>query len=117
MARKYKYIIIDNGNVSVNESADMRKVIKETFGWFDSTDYLFDDNLNIRAFVKEFSLFDCEPSVLCCQNDELVFSFNGTVIFSSLNEYSYSSLSTRDIQIILSRLSRIDDTHFRLSLD
>ncbi|MGN1054293.1 MAG: hypothetical protein ACI4P1_03350 [Erysipelotrichaceae bacterium] len=101
-----RYIKIIHNKIQVLNTDNFRKVLKEEFKeGYDTTDYVFEENLNIRVFLKAGSIFeDLEETILYKVNNETVDIFKGTVIFSKDNGTIFTSLKAKDIQIITTKI-------------
>ena len=115
MSRLFRYLMIKNGDVVAIETRNVLKSIVNEFKVFDYRDYLFDEDLDIYVFVKDLSYYDDNHTVYYYYGDDLIETFNGTVIFARMVENGFRTLSKNDIELINNHLSRIDRNSFKLN--
>lgn len=115
MSRLFRYLMIKNGDVVAIETRNVLKSIVNEFEMFDYRDYLFDEDLDIYVFVKDLSYYDDNHTVYYYYGDDLIETFNGTVIFARMVENGFRTLSKNDIELINNHLSRIDRNSFKLN--
>ncbi len=107
--------MIKNGDVVAIETRNVLKSIVNEFKMFDYRDYMFDEDLDIYVFVKDLSYYDDNHTVYYYYGDDLIETFNGTVIFARMVENGFRTLSKNDIELINNHLSRIDRNSFKLN--
>ena len=113
MCKLCKYVIIKNGVLCVFETDRMKEVIRNELGVFDYRDYIFDDVIS----VKDLSVCDTDHTIVYRSfPDDADGYFNGTVIFTKMDDFGFASLSNNDIDIIRSHLRRLSDGLFEMSL-
>ena len=115
MSRLFRYLMIKNGDAVAIETRNVLKSIVNEFKVFDYRDYLFDEDLDIYVFVKDLSYYDDNHTVYYYYGDDLIETFNGTVIFARMVENGFRTLSKNDIELINNHLSRIDRNSFKLN--
>lgn len=115
MSRLFRYLMIKNGDVVTIETRNVLKSIVNEFEMFDYRDYLFDEDLDIYVFVKDLSYYDDNHTVYYYYGDDLIETFNGTVIFAKMVENGFRTLPKNDIELINNHLSRIDRNSFKLN--
>lgn len=115
MSRLFRYLMIKNGDVVAIETRNVLKSIVNEFKVFDYRDYLFDEDLDIYVFVKDLSYYDDNHTIYYYYGDDLIETFNGTVIFARMVENGFRTLSKNDIELINNHLSRIDRNSFKLN--
>lgn len=119
MKRKFKYIRVKDGDILLLETDDFDEVIKDTFGdyyAYDSTDYVFNENLNIRVFVEVGSEFlDYKDSIYYEDDGVIVGRLKGTVLIAKNGSKKWHSLSNKDIKIIYKKLKPHGDNSFLIS--
>lgn len=115
MSRLFRYLMIKNGDVVAIETRNVLKSIVNEFKMFDYRDYMFDEDLDIYVFVKDLSYYDDNHAVYYYYGDDLIETFNGTVIFARMVENGFRTLSKNDIELINNHLSRIDRNSFKLN--
>lgn len=115
MSRLFRYLMIKNGDVAAIETRNVLKSIVNEFKVFDYRDYLFDEDFDIYVFVKDLSYYDDNHTVYYYYGDDLIETFNGTVIFARMVENGFRTLSKNDIELINNHLSRIDRNSFKLN--
>ena len=116
MCKLYKYVIIKDGVLCVLETDRMKEVIRNELGVFDYRDYIFDDDPSVYLLVKDLSVYDAEHTIAYRSvPDDVDSYFNGTVIFTKMDDYGFVSLSNDDIDLIRSHLRRLPDGLFEMS--
>ena len=105
MSKYCKYIIIKDNELKILKTKRMTDLVKRELGVFDYRDYLFEEDLSIYLLVKYLN--DCDGV------------FNGTVIFTKMDELGYVSLSNNDVDLILKHLCKLPNGLFemRYSID
>ena len=115
MKRNFKYIEVKDGNILLLETDNFNNVIKETLDHYDSSDYIFDENLDIRAFVKMGSEFlDLKDTIYYYLDNKLVDVFKGTVLFAKNGISKWRSLSNKDIALIYKKILPTHDGAFEI---
>lgn len=114
--KEIRYIKVKDGVISIHSTSDFMKMMKEEYGGmsYDTTDYIFDENLDIRVFVKDLNLDSEEVCINYYYNGDLWSTFNGTVFFSKLGTTKVRSLSKKDIDIIMRNLIPTRDNEFSI---
>ena len=116
MCKLCKYVIIKDGVLCVLETDRMTEVIRNELGVFDYRDYLFDDDPSVYLLVKDLSVFDANHTITYISDpDDVDGYFNGTVIFTKMDDFGFASLSNDDIDIIRSHLRRLPSGLFEIS--
>ena len=110
---KIRYIKVEKDSIEILYSKDIYKTIRELFkdGYIETTDYIFDDNLDIRIFVG-VNNSNKDPTIKFFYNDELWDEYYGPVIFTKFGISEFESLSDEDIKIIKEGLLKTDDEVF-----
>ena len=110
---KIRYIKVEESNIEILYSKDVYKAIKELFKgkYIETTDYIFDDSLDIRIFVG-VNDSGKDPAIKFFYNDELWDEYYGPVIFSKFGNSEFKSLSDEDIKIIKEGLLKMNDGVF-----
>lgn len=115
MCKLCKYVIIKDGVLCVLETDRMEEVIRNELGVFDYRDYLFDDDSSVYLLVKDLSVFDANHTITYISDpDDVDGYFNGTVIFTKMDDFGFASLSNNDIDIIRSHLRRLPSGLFEM---
>lgn len=108
MKRKFKYVEVKDGAISKFETNDFNEVIKDVFGSYydyDSTDWIFDENLDIRVFVEANSTFnDTKETIYCYLDNQLINVLKGTILIAKNGNNNFKSLSNKDIRLIHNKL-------------
>lgn len=116
MKRKFKYIKVEDGNISVYKTDNFPEVIKDTFkGYYkyDSTDHVFDENIDIRVFIEvESELLDCKDTIYYEYNSCIIGRLKGVVLIAKNGKNKWKSLSSNDIKLILKKLEPYDNNTF-----
>ena len=116
MKRKFKYIRVENGNISIHETDNFSEDIKDAFKDYynyDSSDYVFEENLDIRVFVEAGSEFlDYKDTIYYEYNGSITEVFKGVVIIAKNGNNNWRSLSTNDIKLVLKKLEPYDNNTF-----
>ena len=116
MKRKFKYIKVEDGTISVHETDSFLEVIKDTFNGYynyDTTDYIFDENLNIRMFAKAESEFlDYKDTIYFECDGSIIGRLKGIILIAKNGKNNWHSLSTSDIKLILKKLEPHDNNTF-----
>ena len=116
MSKLFKYVIIKDGVLCVMETDKMKKVIRNELGVFDYRDYIFDDDPSVYLLVKDLSVYDTEHTIAYRSvSDDVDSYFNGTVIFTKMDDFGFASLSDNDIDLIRNHLHRLPDGLFEMS--
>ena len=120
MSKYYRYVIIKNNELKILKTKKMENLVKKELGVFDYRDYLFEDDLSIYLLVRDLSVYDNDTTIVYRSNPgDCDGIFNGTVIFTKMNEYGYVSLNDNDIDLILKHLYKLPNGLFemRYSID
>jgi len=120
MCKLYKYVIIKDGVLCVLETDRMKEVIRNELGVFDYRDYIFDDDPSVYLLVKDLSIYDDDTTIIYRGYlNDCDGVFNGTVIFTKMDELGYVSLSNNDVDLILKHLCKLPNGLFemRYSID
>ena len=116
MCKLCKYVIIKDGVLCVLETDRMKEVIWKELGVFDYRDYLFDDDPSVYLLVKDKSVYDTDHTITYKSDPDDVDSyFNGTVIFTKMDDFGFASLSNNDIDIIKNHLHKLPSGLFEMS--
>jgi len=101
-----RYVKVEGTNIEVLNTTSFKKVLKETFEeGYDTTDYIFDENLDIRVFIEIRATHkNLEETILRKLDNETVDIFYGTCLFTKCSELSFLSLSKKDVKIIQKRI-------------
>lgn len=100
-----RYLLIKDHTLTVKETEDFLSLLKEELGEYDSCDWLFDEDPDIRAFVRDLSIYDQKETLRFYCLGELSQIYCGTVIFAKTGKYSFRSLSLEDISLLQRKLS------------
>ena len=113
---KIRYIKVENGVISIHWTSNFKKVMEYEFGGmaYDTTDYIFNENLDIRIFVEDLSLESREVCINYYYNNDLWQTFNGTVLFAKDGITKIRSLSKKDVNIIINNLIPTNDNEFNI---
>lgn len=113
---KIRYIKVKNGVISIHSTSNFKRVMEDEFGGmaYDTTDYIFDENLDIRVFVEDLNLETEEVCINYYYNNDLCMTFNGTVLFAKDGITKIRSLSKKDINIIINNLIPTYDNEFNI---
>ena len=115
MSKYYRYVIIKNNELKVLKTKKMENLVKKELGVFDYRDYLFEDDLSIYLLVKDLSVYDNDTTIIYRSYlGDCDGIFNGTVIFTKMNEYGYVSLNDNDIDLILKHLHKLPNGLFEM---
>ncbi len=120
MSKYYRYVIIKNNELKILKTKKMENLVKKELGVFDYRDYLFEDDLSIYLLVRDLSVYDNDTTIIYrSYPGDCDGIFNGTVIFTKMNEYGYVSLNDNDIDLILKHLYKLPNGLFemRYSID
>ena len=120
MCKLCKYVIIKDGVLCVLETDRMKEVIRNELGVFDYRDYIFDDDPSVYLLVKDLSIYDDDTTIIYRGYlNDCDGVFNGTVIFTKMDELGYVSLSNNDVDLILKHLCKLPNGLFemRYSID
>lgn len=116
MCKLCKYVIIKDGVLCVLETDRMKEVIRKELGVFDYRDYIFDDDPSVYLLVKDKSVYDTDHTITYKSDPDDVDSyFNGTVIFTKMDDFGFASLSNNDIDIIKNHLHKLPSGLFEMS--
>ena len=115
MSKSYKYVIIEKGDFVVSTTNNMKRFVMDELGVVDYRDYLFEDDLSIYILVKNLSLFDSNRTIIYKSDyDDCDSYFNGTVIFTKMDEDGYVSLSEGDIDLIRHHMHKLANGLFEM---
>ena len=120
MSKYCKYIIIKDNELKILKSKRMTDLVKRELGVFDYRDYLFEEDLSIYLLVKDLSIYDDDTTIIYRGYlNDCDGVFNGTVIFTKMDELGYVSLSNNDVDLILKHLCKLPNGLFemRYSID
>lgn len=111
-----RYIKVKNGVISIHSTSNFKRVMEEEFGGmaYDTTDYIFGEDLEIRIFVEDLSLESEEVCINYYYNNDLWTTFNGTVLFAKDGITKFRSLSKKDINIIINNLIPTCNNEFNI---
>jgi hypothetical protein len=116
MSKLCKYVIIKDGVLCVLETDRMKEVIRNELGVFDYRDYIFDDDPSVYLLVKDLSVYDTDHTIAYRSvPDDVDSYFNGTVIFTKMDDFGFASLSNNVIEIIRNHLHRLPSGLFVMS--
>lgn len=116
MCKLCKYVIIKDGILCALETDRMEEVIRNELGVFDYRDYLFDDDPSVYLLVKDLSVYDTDHTIVYRSFlDDADGYFNGTVIFTKMDDFGFASLGDIDIDIIRNHLRRLPSGLFEMS--
>lgn len=94
MSKYCKYIIIKDNELKILKTKRMTDLVKRELGVFDYRDYLFEEDLSIYLLVKDLSIYDDDTTIIYRGYlNDCDGVFNGTVIFTKMDELGYVSLS------------------------
>lgn len=116
MSDYFRYVILKNGELKIPKTKKMENLVEKEFGnFFDYRDYLFKDDPSIYLLVNELSIFDDNTTIIykSCPSD-CDNAFNGTVIFTKMNECGYVSLNDIDVDLILKHLHKLPNGLFEM---
>lgn len=101
-----RYVKVEGTNIEILNTTSFKKVLEEEFKeGYDTTDYIFDENLDIRVFIEIRATHkNLEETILRKLDNETVDIIYGTVLFTKCSELSFLSLSKKDINIIQKRI-------------
>ena len=72
----------------------MKEVIRNELGVFDYRDYIFDDDPSVYILVKDLSVYDTDHTIVYRSfPDDADGYFNGTVIFTKMDDFGFAPLS------------------------
>ena len=115
MCKLCKYVIIKNGVLYVLETDRMKEVIRNELGVFDYRDYIFDDDPSVYLLVKDLSVYDTGHTIVYRSfPDDSDGYFNGTVIFTKMDDFGFASLSNNDIDMIRNHLRKLPSGLFEM---
>lgn len=118
MKKAFKYIKVKDGTISLMETQDFKEVIKNEYGDYynyDSSDYLFDEDLDIRVFALAGSSFmDLKETIYYEYDGEITDILKGTVIFAKNGKTKWKSLSNKDIRLLKRKLEPTDNNTFTI---
>lgn len=111
-----KYVKVKNGKVTVHTTQNFSRTLKTVFkgNFYDSRDYLFAKDMDIRVFVEDLSIYNKPDTIYYYQEGELLEIFCGTVLFAKMGEEDFETLSEENVQLILNSLKRINPTQFEI---
>lgn len=119
MKRKFKYIEVKDGAITLQETNDFNEVIKDTYGSYynyDSSDWIFNENLDIRIFVEQESSFqDINETIYLYSHNKLANILKGPVLFAKNGNNNWRSLSNKDIKLIYKKL--LPSSNHRFTID
>ena len=115
MSKYYRYVIIKNNELKILKTKRMTDLVKRELGVFDYRDYLFEEDLSIYLLVKDLSIYDDDTTIIYRGYlNDCDGVFNGTVIFTKMDEYGYVSLNDDDIDLILRHLCKLPNGLFEM---
>lgn len=115
MSKYYSYVIIKNKELKILKTKRMEKLVKNELGVFDYRDYLFKDDLSIYLLIRDLSVYNNDPTIIYRSSlGDCDGIFNGTVIFTKMNECGYVSLNDNDIDLIIKHLHMLPNGLFVL---
>jgi hypothetical protein len=120
MSKYCKYIIIKDNEFKILKTKRMTDLVKRELGVFDYRNYLFEEDLSIYLLVKDLSIYDDDTTIIYRGYlNDCDGVFNGTVIFTKMDELGYVSLSDNDVDLILKHLCKLPNGLFemRYSID
>lgn len=111
-----KYIRVKDGNIELKKTKNLKKVFDKEFKYFfDTRDGIFDHNYKVRAFVKDESLYTDNKTIsIVDENNQEFDELHDTVFFANLDEYSFRTLTKKDIDTIRNNLIRTSKTTFKI---
>ena len=93
----------------------MEKLVKNELGVFDYRHYLFENDLSIYLLVRDLNVYHNDTTIIYRSSPgDCDGIFNGTVIFTKMNEYGYVSLKENDIDLILKHLHKLPNGLFEM---
>lgn len=112
--KEITYVMIKNGDISINKTNNIKRVFKKEFdeGRFDSRDWLFKEDLDIRVFVENESVFTKPETLYFYVDNEIEEIFYGTVIFTRLTEKSFETLTDEKLSLIINSIKLTDNNKF-----
>ena len=117
MSKYCKYIIIKDNELKILKTKRMTDLVKRELGVFDYRDYLFEEDLSIYLLVKDLSIYDDDTTIIYRGYlNDCDGVFNGTVIFTKMDELGYVSLSNNDVDLILKHLCKLPNGLFEMRL-
>ena len=109
MSKYYRYVIIKNNELKI------LNLVKKELSVFDYRDYLFEDDLSVYLLVRDLSVYDNDTTIIYrSYPGDCDGVFNGTVIFTKMDEYGYVSLNDDDIDLILRHLCKLPNGLFEM---
>lgn len=115
MSKYCKYIIIKDNELKILKTKRMTDLVKRELGVFDYRDYLFEEDLSIYLLVKDLSIYDDDTTIIYRGYlNDCDGVFNGTVIFTKMDELGYVSLSNNDVDLILKHLCKLPNGLFEM---
>ena len=115
MFRLCKYVIIKDGVLCVLKTDKMKEVIRNELGVFDYRNYILDDDPSVYLLVKDLSVYDTDHTIAYrFFLDDVDSYFNGSVIFTKMDDFGFASLSNNDIDIIRNHLCRLPNGLFEM---
>ena len=113
-------LVFDTDELKILQTKKMEHLVKKELGVFDYRDYLFEDDLSIYLLLRDLSVYDNDTTIIYrSYPGDCDGVFNGTVIFTKMDEYGYVSLNENDIDLILKHLHKLPNSLFemRYSID
>lgn len=115
MSKYYRYVIIKNNELKILKTKKMEKLVKNELGVFDYRHYLFENDLSIYLLVRDLNVYDNDTTIIYRSSPgDCDGIFNGTVIFTKMNEYGYVSLNDNDINLIIKHLHMLPNGLFEM---
>lgn len=115
MSKYYRYVIIKNNELKILKTKKMENLVKKELSVFDYRDYLFEDDLSVYLLVRDLSVYDNDTTIIYrYYPGDCDGVFNGTVIFTKMDEYGYVSLNDDDIDLILRHLCKLPNGLFEM---
>ena len=115
MSKYYRYVIIKNKELKILKNKKMEKLVKNELGVFDYRHYLFENDLSIYLLVRDLNVYHNDTTIIYRSSPgDCDGIFNGTVIFTKMNEYGYVSLNDNDINLIIKHLHMLPNELFEM---
>ena len=112
MSKYYRYVIIKNNELKILKTKKMENLVIKDLSVFD---YLFEDDLSVYLLVRDLSVYDNDTTIIYrSYPGDCDGVFNGTVIFTKMDEYGYVSLNDDDIDLILRHLCKLPNGLFEM---
>ena len=108
-----QYIKIENGKISVNATDNFEKVLKQVFNnnSFDTRNYPFEGDQDICVITEDPSIHNSSETLQFYQNNQLLETFSGTVIFVKMGEHGFKGLSYKNVNLIINNLFKNGDIY------